>query len=108
MVVCQHGNLMDERGCKTANCNPAPNTDTKPECPPVFSMVVCQHGNLMDERGCKTANCNPAPNADTKDPDALDADVGDEVPEVDGETPADTKPECPPVLSMVVCQHGNL
>jgi hypothetical protein len=77
MIFCLYGNVLDDRGCPTCTCNPAPvdgggkdtrSADAGPPdvgpdvmtCGPVCA-IDCQYGNVMDAKGCPTCTCNPPP-----------------------------------------------
>jgi hypothetical protein len=90
-IYCQYGNVVDEKGCPTCRCNPAPDPCStvlcaagthceKQEvvcvtapCPPIavcvpdvpkcgpVCAIACPYGNVLDATGCPTCSCNPPP-----------------------------------------------
>ena len=62
-IYCPYGNVLDDRGCPTCECNPAPadgGGDGPVLCGPVCD-IYCAYGNVLDDKGCPTCECNPAP-----------------------------------------------
>jgi len=57
--TCDHGNIIDERGCTTCSCQPGPEQAHCPSMDPCPSS--CPHGYLNDTHGCMTCECKPDP-----------------------------------------------
>jgi len=55
-IWCEYGNVLDENGCATCACNPAPIGCPRPACD-----VWCEYGHVPDASGCPTCACNPGP-----------------------------------------------
>ena len=56
-VLCEFGQEVDDRGCKTCKCKPIPNVCPMMACPTLF----CEFGTAVDANGCTTCQCNPNP-----------------------------------------------
>jgi hypothetical protein len=54
-IFCPNGNVLDQRGCPTCQCNPPP------ACLPVACDLACPNGYQKDDRGCPLCKCNPGP-----------------------------------------------
>ena len=104
-IACAYGNVLDDKGCPTCACNPAPAdagtrdtsaADAGPDgvtCGPVCT-VYCPYGNETDGKGCPTCTCNPPP-IDGGRQDAGLADAGRDAV------------ICGPVCE-IYCPYGNV
>lgn len=89
MNYCEHGTVIDAKGCATCECIAPPKeqscpcgtkcdggvcqadgktcavnvlpVECKAECPQVMCMMFCPNGNAVDENGCPSCKCNPSP-----------------------------------------------
>jgi hypothetical protein len=55
-IFCPYGNVLDDRGCPTCQCNPQPVI-----CRPVACKLFCANGYQKDAKGCDICACNPPP-----------------------------------------------
>jgi hypothetical protein len=54
-IYCPYGNIVDDKGCPTCGCKPAP------VCPALGCAPMCPNGVLKDANGCDTCQCAPPP-----------------------------------------------
>ncbi|XP_033095823.1 uncharacterized protein LOC117100282 [Anneissia japonica] len=107
LIFCEHGNQVDENGCKICACNPPP----EPTCPPFSCLIFCEHGNQVDENGCKICACNPPPEP-TCPPFVclIFCEHGNQEDENGCKICAcnpPPEPTCPPFSCLIFCEHGN-